>query len=568
MKNKIIGVLIAVAIFAISGCISTFDRLKLESVDGNIESQAALGMAFVNGGIDRIDYREAAKWLGKASKSGNPCAHYFYAYLIENGLFGTIPDHEKARKLYENAFSILSKSETSKNMTHSYVLGLLYLNGRGTNKNETKALELFTLSSDNHYLPAAIELGKMYNQGIGIKQNIEQAKRYFFRAADRGYPEAQYYLSLIERSERNHSSANRLLTRAAERGYPPAIYDMAEQLEKKNGQLDDKSRELYLDAANRDYSKAQFKMYQILSEESNVAEEWLTKAVERSYPPAMAVFASVLNQKADPAKALILYNLINKTGNPAIAPHIELLDSKTGLYLPVKFLWNEQRYGSDFIFDKTGTKRIIDGYHAGIIDGSMTAFQNNLKEDSNNIYMTMDWFLMFENKMPLNWISMIFKEVSRQKQDTPGFWLNYGICAIQAGQAEVVMYSAAKMEGIDVQSLNQADVTLYRELTIIMKTAGLIMLESDEEAYNFIYLNGQLAHSTNPYLINCINFWFRPVLKDKSKFSLATGIKEKTLLNYQTYPRARFFDLEYEKELIERTTVQEPRVNLQPIGVL
>jgi len=101
-----------------------------------------------------------------------------------------------------------------------------------------------------------------------------------------------------------------------------------------------------------------------------------------------------------------------------------------------------------------------------------------------------------------------------------------------------------------------------------MKTAGLIMLESDEEAYNFIYLNGQLAQSTNPYLINCINFWFRPVLKDKSKFSLATGIKEKTLLNYQTYPRVRFFDLEYEKELIERTTVQEPRVNLQPIGVL
>lgn len=568
MRNQIVSTLIVIAMFTVSGCVSTFDRLKLEAVDGNIESQANLGMAYINGSMGKIDYPNAAKWLLKASKSGSPVGDYFYAYLVENGLAGISPDHAVAKKLYEQAFSRLIKSNYTENMVYSYVLGLLYLNGHGNNKDETKALELFNLGNRNYFLPATIELGKMYNQGIGVKQDIDQAKRYFFRAADRYYPEAQYYLSLIQRTERNHILADRLLASATERGYSPAIYDLAEQLEKKDRQLDKKSRELYLDAANRDYPKAQFRIYQILCNESSTAGEWLAKAVERSCQPAMAIQAAILAQERAPARALILYELISKTGNPAITPHVELLDNKTGLYLPVKFLWNELHYGSDFIANDTGTKRIIGGYHAGIIDGSMIAFQNNLKENSEDIYLSMDWFLMFENKMPMNWISMIFKEVSKHKQDSPGFWLNYGICAIQAGQSEAVMYSAAKMEAINIQTLRPIDAYLYRELTVIMKTAGLIMIGRDEEAYNFIYLNGQLANANNPYLINCINFWFRPVLKDKNKLSLATGIKEKSLLNYQSCPRVQFFDLEYEKEILERTTVQEPKVNLQPIGVL
>jgi hypothetical protein len=51
-------------------------------------------------------------------------------------------------------------------------------------------------------------------------------------------------------------------------------------------------------------------------------------------------------------------------------------------------------------------------------------------------------------------------------------------------------------------------------------------------------------------------------------FSLATGIAEKVLLNYQTYPRVLFYDFEYEKEIIERVVVQEPVINVQPMGVL
>lgn len=130
------------------------------------------------------------------------------------------------------------------------------------------------------------------------------------------------------------------------------------------------------------------------------------------------------------------------------------------------------------------------------------------------------------------------------------------------------MYSAARMEGISKQLLRPEDALLYRDLTALMKATGLIMLGRSDEAYDYLYLNGKLTNAANSRLINCINFWFCPVIKDKNKFSLATGIAEKVLLNYQTYPRVLFYDFEYEKEIIERVVVQEPVINVQPMGVL
>ncbi|MFA6658228.1 MAG: sel1 repeat family protein [Lentisphaerae bacterium] len=570
MKIVFMGFWTALIIIAGGGCGNTLERLNSEAVSGDVDKQVELGMAYFNGGKAVIDYHKAAEWFEKALPADNPAAMYFYGRLIEKGQGGMSPDPVAARKLYEKAYAKLSGLKSSEDK-YSYVLGLLYLYGRRAVRDEQKALELFIAADRKNYLPATIELGKMYYQGAGVKQNIDQAKRYFFKAADRGYPEAQYYLSAILRSTQHDPRAERFLSKAAAGAYPPAMYEEAESIEKNNHGLDEKSRNLYLAAAQSDYPKAQFKVYQILRDEQpEVAESWLYKAIERSYHPAMSELAANLSSvpESNRCGALILFELVNKSGNPAVSTHLDIIDRKCGMYLPVKFVWNNQYYGSDFIAGDAGIKRIIEGYRVGIIDGSMTVFKNSLKEQSNDLYMSMAWYKMFENKMPLNWIAMIFKAVYEDKHDSPGFWLNYGICAIQAGQSEAVMYSAARMEGISKQLLRPEDALLYRDLTALMKATGLIMLGRSDEAYDYLYLNGKLTNAANSRLINCINFWFCPVIKDKNKFSLATGIAEKVLLNYQTYPRVLFYDFEYEKEIIERVVVQEPVINVQPMGVL
>ncbi len=563
MQKFLIIILAAAGLFIFTGCVSDFNRLQNEADTGNINSQAKLGMGYMIGGIAPVNHTLAVPWLKMASQMGNPVALYYYGYALERGLGGLDPSPERAARSYQNAFTGLNGVEQKEDMSKIYVLGLLYRYGRGTQMDSERAFRLFQQCFRENYMPAGVELGKMYYQGVGVERSIERAKNYFYMASNRNYPEAQYYLALIYYSEKNNQQADRLLTNAANANYPPAMYELASRTERDMGTVDDRVRKLYLQAGEGDLPRAQYRVYQLMESQQELAVRWLDKAVERSYSPAMFTKAQLLAQSNDAIRSMILYDLIIKTGATGAEPFIEPLDSKCGLYLPIKFVWYDLKSGSDFVIAGTSIQRIITGYHAGIIEGSMVSFDKDLRENYMSFYLGMDWYKMYEYKMPFNWISMIFKAAYRIEQDKPGFWLNYGICAIQAGQGETVMYAAARMKDLGSKITVQPDAKLYSELASLMKATGLVMIGRDEEAYNFIYVNGRLENAANINAINCINFWMRPLLKDKNKFSVATGINEKQLGNYQAYPRTAFYDLELEQEITDRIMVQEPQVKVK-----
>lgn len=560
MQKYLTMILAAAGLFISTGCVSDFNRLQNEADTGNINSQAKLGMSYMIGGIAPVDYTQAVPWLKMASQLGNPIALYYYGYALDKGLGGLSPSPERAARSFNSAFSGLNGAETKDDMSRVYVLGLLHRYGRGTAVDSERAFRLFQQCYKDNFMPASIELGKMYYQGIGVERNIERAKSHFYMAANRDYPEAQYYLALIYYSEKNNQQANRLLTNAANANYPQALYELASRTEKELDRVDDRARKLYLQAAAGDLPQAQYRVYQLMESQPELAVKWLDKAVERSYSPAMFSKAQLLAQANDSIKAMILYDLIIKTGTTGAESFIEPIDGKCGLYLPIRFVWYEQKSGSDFVIADTSIERIITGYHAGIIEGSMVSFEKDLRENYKSFYLGMDWYKMSEYKMPYSWISMIFKAAYRIEQDKPGFWLNYGICAIQAGQGETVMYAAARMKDLATRITVLPDAKLYSELASLMKATGLVMIGRDDEAYNFIYINGRLENAANINLVNCVNFWMRPILKDKNKFSVATGINEKQLGNYQAYPRTAFYDLELEQEITDRVMVQEPQV--------
>lgn len=566
MIKKIWMSAVAAGLFALSaGCASEFSRLQKQADLGDQNSQAELGMSYVIGGITPVNYGMATAWLKLSAQLSNPVAIYFNGYILDKGLGDQIPNPEQAKVLYERAFAILSRSNINGQLPRMYVLGLQFYYGRGTTRDISRAQRLFLACYRENYLPAGIELGKMYYRGDGVERDPAMARSYFFRAAEKGYPEAEYYLARIYSAEKNDHLAEKQLAYAVEANYPPAQYEMADRIEKSLGKVDEQAKKLYFLSADNGCAKAQFKVSQILASEPNLSAAYLLQAVERSYPPAMLELAQQLSRAKDPepVKALILYDLAGKLNTPGIQSSIELLDTKTGMYLPVKFTWYDRNSGSDFIITDTPIRRTVTGYLAGIREGSRTTFEEELKHNYKGFYMGLDWYTMHEFTMPPSWISMIFKAAHKSEQDQPGFWLNYGICAIQAGQGETVMYAAAKMRETVTKIGNAADARLFIELANLMKTAGLVMIGQEDEAYNFLYVEGRLENAANPYLVNCLNKWLRPALKNPNKFSVATGIPENALGSYMAYPREPFYDFELGQEVTTRIMIDQPAVKAQ-----
>ncbi|RWN57829.1 hypothetical protein [Mesorhizobium sp.] len=56
---------------------------------GNVDAEASLGMLYYRGINGQPDYKEAAKWLLKASSHGHPAVQIYLDMMKEDGLLDT-----------------------------------------------------------------------------------------------------------------------------------------------------------------------------------------------------------------------------------------------------------------------------------------------------------------------------------------------------------------------------------------------------------------------------------------------------------------------------------------------
>ncbi|MCQ2623535.1 sel1 repeat family protein [Helicobacter pylori] len=92
-------------------------------------------------------------------------------------------DFSKARKYFEKACELKDGGGCG-------VLGVLYENGEGVEKNLTKAAQFYSKACDLKEGMGCGNLGVLYYNGDGVKRDSKKADQYFSKACKLGNQEA------------------------------------------------------------------------------------------------------------------------------------------------------------------------------------------------------------------------------------------------------------------------------------------------------------------------------------------------------------------------------------------
>ena len=76
------------------------------------------------------------------------------------------------------------------------LLGIWYLNGVGTEKNNRLAFEWYKKAAEQDYASAFGNIGDLYLKGLGVEVDIQKAVQYYKRGSDRGHHGCQYKLGI------------------------------------------------------------------------------------------------------------------------------------------------------------------------------------------------------------------------------------------------------------------------------------------------------------------------------------------------------------------------------------
>lgn len=137
---------------------------------------------------------------------------------------------------YKTAFRKFSEDAAAGNANAQFNLAILYLTGRGVERDLAKAVE-WHLKAAAQGLPAAEHgLGVFYYQGLGVKRDYAQALTWFKRAAAKGYADSEFNIGVMyfnsQGVQRDDIEVVKWVTLAAARKFAPAEYRMGQMYEK------------------------------------------------------------------------------------------------------------------------------------------------------------------------------------------------------------------------------------------------------------------------------------------------------------------------------------------------
>ena len=130
-------------------------------------------------------------------------------------------------KDYEKAVSLLEQAALSGNPKAVYKLGNCYINGRGVEKSEEKAVELWLEAAEQDYDEAYYQLGVTSFEDEAYGDAVE----WFQKAARKGNAKALYNLGICYSNgygvEKSDAKASEVWLKAAEMGYADAQFNIA-----------------------------------------------------------------------------------------------------------------------------------------------------------------------------------------------------------------------------------------------------------------------------------------------------------------------------------------------------
>ncbi|HEX8211217.1 MAG TPA: tetratricopeptide repeat protein [Longimicrobium sp.] len=237
------------------------------------------------------EYAEALPIFTAAAEAGNPEAMGFLGIMYLNG-FGTDKDHDMALKW-------LRRGATKRDARSMNALGIVYKDGLSVDRNYMVAKEWFLLAERNGYAEAMNNIGDMYRQGLGVQSRPDSALHWYEKGANAGSLNAMvnaglmYKLGLTGSPDLN--KAIHWLRTAADARSSRGMSELGSMYQEGIGVRRDyeAARTLYLRAANTGSAQGMYNLgalhYNGLGVRKNQAEaiHWFRKAAAAGSVEAM-----------------------------------------------------------------------------------------------------------------------------------------------------------------------------------------------------------------------------------------------------------------------------------------
>jgi TPR repeat protein len=173
--------------------------------------------------------REVFRRFKAVAMRGHAETQCYVGFMYEKGIhrLGKKTDMNKALRWYRI-------SAKNGNAYAQYLLGRCYFEGKGVTKSDEIAIRHIQQSADNAHPLAQWTLAQAFHLGKCVQKSLVKAFCWAVRAASHDVPPAIYYVALRsingKESLVKDSEVTRLILRAAELGYPPAQYHMSQLL--------------------------------------------------------------------------------------------------------------------------------------------------------------------------------------------------------------------------------------------------------------------------------------------------------------------------------------------------
>lgn len=189
----------------------------------------ALGNIYRYGSGVETDYAKAFDYYMRSlsSKGGMPFASYAVGQAYELGQ-GVEKDLSSAHNFYAEALKGLEKVFTKNHDDNiSYKIGMMYLNGKGTDIDLEYAEKYLLLSADSNNYKAQYMLGKLYQSDNKI--DLQKAEKVLLKGAENAQDKAglcEYSLGKLYLSQERYDKAASYLERSAAKDNYYAAYTL------------------------------------------------------------------------------------------------------------------------------------------------------------------------------------------------------------------------------------------------------------------------------------------------------------------------------------------------------
>lgn len=191
---------------------------------------------------------------------------------------------------YKKAFDYATIAAEDDECGGYLVLGSLYLNGWGIEKDVNRALENYKMAAALGDETAMNQIGFIFMGDEGIDENPEQSFYWFNEAAKKGSDVGMYNLGCCYKNgygtETDIEQAAEWFKKAAEQGYVDAMCDLGEYYQDNLVDFN-KAKMWYLKAAELGNAEAQNKLgvlYADIENDYKEAIKWYKKAMEQDNP--------------------------------------------------------------------------------------------------------------------------------------------------------------------------------------------------------------------------------------------------------------------------------------------